>query len=55
MIKIQKDFVAEIVRMKHKAGSLRMFKTMHALEAVVKQVGWEIAEHIEAEQLKEKP
>ena len=49
MIEAQKEFAAEIVLIKHKAGTLRLFKTMHSLEAAVKQVGWELAEHIEAE------
>jgi hypothetical protein len=46
----KKQFAADIVRIKAKAGQLGLFKTMQALEAGVKAVGWEIAEHIEKEE-----
>lgn len=42
----QRDFALELVKIKHKAGVLGLIKTMHALEAGVQAVGWEIAEHI---------
>ena len=41
------DFINRLVQMKHEAGRLGMYKTMHALEHPQKQVGWEYAEMIE--------
>jgi len=45
-IKELKQFAAEIVAIKHKAGDLGLYKTMHAMEAAVMHVGWEIAEQV---------
>lgn len=42
-----KDFAAEVVILKHKAGDLGLYKTMHAIEPATQAVGWEIAEIIE--------
>ena len=40
------QFTIKVVQLKHEAGVLGLYKTMHALEAGVTAVGWEIAEHI---------
>lgn len=50
----QRDFAAKLVSIKHEAGVLGLFKTMHALEAGVKAVGWEIAENIKKTPIKGK-
>lgn len=42
------DIAEAIVMIKHRAGAIGLFKTMHALEAGVKAVGWDLAEQIEA-------
>ena len=53
MTQAKRDFATEIVLIKHKAGSLGLFKTMQALEEAVKQVGWEIAEQLEEDAVDE--
>lgn len=45
--KEKREFCTEVVRLKHRAGELGLFKTMHALEEGTKAVGWEVAEHLE--------
>jgi len=42
------EFASAIVLLKHRAGQLGFFKTMHALEPATQAVGWEMAELIEA-------
>ena len=42
-----KDFAAELVAAKARAGELGLYKTMQALEPAVTAVGYEIAEIIE--------
>ena len=45
----KREFANEVVILKHRAGVLGLFKTMHALEQGVTAVGWEIVEHMENE------
>lgn len=42
------EFASALMLMKHRAGQLGLFKTMHALEPATQAVGWELAEHIES-------
>ena len=42
------EFASALMLMKHRAGQLGFFKTMHALEPATKAIGWEMAEKIEA-------
>lgn len=42
------EFASALMLMKHRAGQLGLFKTMHAIEPATQAVGWELAEHIEA-------
>ena len=42
------EFCTEVALLKHRAGELGLFKTMHALEEGVTAVGWEVAEKLEA-------
>jgi len=42
-----KDFAAEIVMLKAKAGQIGLWRTMHSLEEGVTEVGYEIADIIE--------
>ena len=42
------DFAEALVLLKHRAGAIGLFKTMHAIEPATKAIGWELAEHIEA-------
>jgi hypothetical protein len=42
-----KKLTNDIVLIKHRAGELGMFKTMHALESAVTEVGWEMADYLE--------
>jgi hypothetical protein len=42
------EIASAIMLLKHRAGQLGLFKTMHALEPATKAVGWELAEMIEA-------
>lgn len=42
------DIAEAIVLLKHRAGVIGLFRTMHALEAGVKEVGWELAAELEA-------
>jgi hypothetical protein len=44
------ELASAIMLLKHRAGQLGFFKTMHALEPATKAVGWELAEQIEATQ-----
>ena len=44
------EFAGALMLIKHRAGQLGLFKTMHALEAATQAVGYELAEHIEATQ-----
>ena len=46
-IEERKQFCSEVAMLKHKAGELGMFRTMHALEAGVTEVGYELADQIE--------
>lgn len=38
------EFVNMLVLAKHRAGQLGLFRTMHALDSVTQEVGWEVAE-----------
>lgn len=40
-------FILQIVRIKHEAIEMGLYKTGHALEAAVQAVGWEVAEKLE--------
>jgi hypothetical protein len=52
--KQQRDFAVELVQIKAKAGSLGLFRTMHALDKATNAVGWELADMLaEAERSKE--
>lgn len=42
-----KQFAADLMLMKAKAGGMGLYKTMHAIEPATQAVGWEIAERIE--------
>lgn len=42
------EFSSAVMLLKHRAGQLGLFKTMHALEAATQAVGWELAEQIDA-------
>lgn len=42
------ELASAIMLIKHRAGQLGFFKTMHALESATQAVGWEMAEQIEA-------
>lgn len=42
-----KQFAADIMLMKHRAGELGLLKTMHAIEPATQAVGYEIADYIE--------
>lgn len=42
------EFASAVMLLKHRAGQLGLFKTMHALEAATKSIGWELAERMEA-------
>jgi hypothetical protein len=46
-LKELKQFAADVMLMKHKAGELGLLKTMHAFEPATQAVGYEIAEVIE--------
>lgn len=49
------EIASALMLLKHRAGQLGLFKTMHALEPATQAVGYEIAECIEAtEHLAEK-
>ena len=39
-----KQFIADLVLMKAKAGELGLYKTMHKLEEPIGEVGYEFAE-----------
>ncbi len=39
-----KEFCLKLVRLKDEAGRLGLFRTMHAMDHAVKEVGWEMAE-----------
>lgn len=43
--KIQ-DFINRLVMIKHEAGKLELWKTMHSLEEPQRVVGWEFAEKL---------
>lgn len=45
--KEKREFCTEVALLRHRAGELGLFKTMHALEHGVQAVGWEVAEHLE--------
>ena len=53
-MKEERQFASDLMLMKARAGQLGLFKTMHALEPATQKVGWEIAEHIEKNQTKER-
>ena len=36
----------DVVKLKAKCGRLQFYRTLHLLEAVVTQIGWEIAERV---------
>ena len=42
-----KSFCSEVALLKFRAGNLGLYKTMHALEAAVTAVGYEVAEKLE--------
>lgn len=46
----RQDFARRLGLMKEEAGRLRLWRTMHALEAPLKEIGWEIADIIEGKQ-----
>lgn len=46
-LELLKKLANDIVIIKARAGELHMFKTMHALESAVTEVGWEMADYIE--------
>ena len=46
-------FIMDLVKLKDEAGRLGLFKTMHKLDAAVKEVGWEL-ESILTKQLRKK-
>lgn len=43
-------FAADLVLVKDRAGRLGLWRTMHALDAATKEVGWEIADILEGRQ-----
>jgi hypothetical protein len=45
--KKQLAFASEVMLLKHKAGDLKLYKTMQALEPATQAVGWELAEILE--------
>lgn len=42
------EFASALMLMKHRAGQLGFYKTMHAIEPATQAIGWEMAEQIEA-------
>lgn len=38
-----RDFIEQLVRMKHRAGELELWRTMHALDDATTAVGYEAA------------
>lgn len=46
-LKDLQQFASDVMLMKHKAGELGLYKTMHAFEPATQAVGWEIAEILE--------
>ena len=47
-LEAQKQFAADLVRMKHRAGQLGLYVTMHQLDAPLVAVGFEIAGDLKA-------
>ena len=43
-VEAAKAFIVDLVRLKARAGELRLYKTMQALEAPIQAVGWEVAD-----------
>lgn len=41
------EFARALMMIKHRAGQLGFYKTMHAIEAATQAIGWEMAEQIE--------
>lgn len=44
-----KGFASDVMLMKHRAATLGLWKTMHALEPATQAVGYEIAEILDGE------
>jgi hypothetical protein len=50
MLKAEWDKLAlEMVQLKHRLGEAELWLTMHAMDVALKQIGWEIAGHMERE------
>lgn len=47
LLKKQLAFASEVALLKHKAGTLKLYKTMQSLEEAVTAVGWELAEVVQ--------
>jgi len=43
----RRDFIVELIAIKHRAIQLGMIKTFHAIDEATKVVGWELAEMLE--------
>lgn len=37
------DFIQRLVAIKEEAGRLGFYRTMHAMDAAVQEIGWEVA------------
>lgn len=44
----ERDLCQFLPLVKHRLGEVGLLKTMHAMEAAVKAIGYEVCEHIEA-------
>jgi len=42
-----KEFLAKISLLKHEAGELKLWKSLHALDDAQNKAGWEVAEILE--------
>lgn len=42
------EFAGALMLMRHRAGQLGLFKTMHAMEPATQAVGYELADYIES-------
>jgi hypothetical protein len=46
------DFIHRLVAIKEEAGRLGFYRTMHALDGAVQEIGWEVASHRDPAQRK---
>lgn len=46
------DFINRLVAIKEEAGRLGFYRTMHALDGALQQIGWEVASHRDPSQRK---